>query len=101
MSTLDPDTVDQALRERPGWSRDGDALVRRLQFPDFPAAVAFVTRVVPLAEDANHHPDLAISYRRVEVRLSSHDVGGITDRDLALAERIDAVVEDGEDAGPR
>jgi 4a-hydroxytetrahydrobiopterin dehydratase len=98
MSRLDDAAIDHALTDLPAWRRDGDALVRALRFPDFPAAIAFLDRVVAPAEAANHHPDLAVSYTRVEIRLSSHDAGGITQRDLDLASQLDAIT--GPDAQP-
>ena len=70
-----------------GWSEDGDALVRELEFESFPAAVAFVGRLAELAEQENHHPDIDIRYRRVTVRWSTHTAGGVTDRDRDLAVR--------------
>ncbi|MFA9429441.1 4a-hydroxytetrahydrobiopterin dehydratase [Egicoccus sp. AB-alg2] len=95
MSLLDAEAVDRGLAALDGWERDGDAIVRRLRFADFRAAIDFVGRVADLADAADHHPDLFNSYRRVEVRLTSHDAGGITRRDLDLAERIDGVVGEG------
>jgi 4a-hydroxytetrahydrobiopterin dehydratase len=70
-----------------GWSEDGDALVRELEFESFPAAIAFVQRLAELAERENHHPDIDIRYRRVTVRWSTHSAGGVTDRDRDLAVR--------------
>ena len=99
MSILEPDTVRQAVADLDGWTVEGDALVRRLKFPSFRAAIDFIGRVADLADPVNHHPDLFNSYRRVEVRLTSHDVGGITQRDLDLAAAIDDVVGDAEPTG--
>ena len=70
-----------------GWSEVDDALEREFRFADFRAAIDFVNRVAEVAEEANHHPDIAISYNRVTLRWWTHTAGGITDRDRELAER--------------
>ncbi|HEY6056115.1 MAG TPA: 4a-hydroxytetrahydrobiopterin dehydratase [Gaiellaceae bacterium] len=70
-----------------GWQERDEALEREFEFPSFPEAIAFVDRVAELAETENHHPDIAISYRRVTLRWTTHSAGGITDRDRELAER--------------
>lgn len=73
-----------------GWQADdtGKALVRTFKFKDFNAAFAFLTRVALHAEKADHHPEFTSVWNRVDFRLTSHDVGGVTDRDLKLAEAI-------------
>ena len=78
-----------ALVELPGWNRDGDAIVRKYRFADFTHAFAFMTRVALLAEKADHHPEWSNVYNRVEVRLTTHDAGGLTTRDVDLARAID------------
>ena len=70
-----------------GWIDSQDALERTFELPSFPEAIAFVNRVADLAEEAKHHPDLAISYRKVTVRWTTHSAGGITERDHELAAR--------------
>ena len=72
----------------PGWTPDGTAIVRTWRFADFKAAMIFVNGVAALAEQVNHHPDIAIHYNEVTLRLCSHDAGGVTERDLALARTI-------------
>jgi 4a-hydroxytetrahydrobiopterin dehydratase len=86
---LPDESIDQRLEALPGWSRDGDEIVKTYELPSFPDAIAFVTRVADLAEKANHHPDLDIRYRNVRVALSTHSEGGITDKDFALAAEIE------------
>lgn len=81
----------RGLATLPHWSHEGDAIARTFAFPSFGEAMAFANRVAAEAERADHHPDIVISYRRVSLRLTSHDAGGITDRDLRLAGRIDAL----------
>ena len=90
MAPLPEGSIDQRLAARPGWSRQGDEIVKTYELPSFPEAIAFVTRVADVAERANHHPDLDIRYRKVRVALSTHDEGGITEKDFALAAEIDA-----------
>ena len=75
-----------------GWTQDGDALVRDFQLKDFAGAMAFVNEVAALAEDADHHPDILIhGWNKVRLTLSTHSEGGVTEKDHALAERIDAL----------
>lgn len=75
-----------------GWSHEGEALVRELEFPSFAEAVAFVNRLAELAETENHHPDIDVRYRRVTVRWSTHSAGGVTERDRELAERTSGLL---------
>jgi 4a-hydroxytetrahydrobiopterin dehydratase len=82
--------VARRLAERPGWSLQDGSLHRELAFADFPAAWAFMSRIALEAERLGHHPDWCNSYNRVVVELQTHDVGGITELDFALAERIQA-----------
>ena len=83
----------EALAELGGWSydADADALVREYKFRDFSAAFAFMTRVALLAEKAGHHPDWSNVYNTVSIRLSTHDAGGLSEKDVDLARRIDAL----------
>lgn len=91
MDTLDADTVRAALEDLDGWEVAGDTIRRELTFPGFREAIDFVVRVADLAEAANHHPELTNVYSTVTVVLTSHDAGGVTERDLTLARAIDAV----------
>ena len=75
------------------WQEVDGALQRELELPSFAEAIAFVNRVAELAETENHHPDIAVSYRKVTLRWTTHSAGGITDRDRELAARTDALVE--------
>ncbi len=75
-----------------GWNQDGEALVRDFELKDFAAAIAFVNSVAELAEEANHHPDILVhGWNKVRLTLSTHSEGKVTDKDHALAERIDAL----------
>src|SRR5919197_2500952 len=87
---LDHAAIGAALTGLPGWARDGEALVRTYRRRDFVDAVALINRITEVAEAANHHPDLCLrGYRELEVRLTTHDQGGITGRDVEVAKRIE------------
>jgi len=73
------------------WNEADGALEREFVFDGFPEAIAFVNRLADAAEAANHHPDIAISYKRVTVRWSTHSAGGITDRDRDMARQTDSL----------
>jgi 4a-hydroxytetrahydrobiopterin dehydratase len=77
-----------------GWqkSADGQALEKSFTFKDFSAAFAFLTRVAMQAEKIDHHPEFTSVWNRVDFRLTSHDAGGATDRDVALAKAIDRLI---------
>ncbi len=77
------------LQSPPGWTLDGDALTRTFRFADFAQAFAFLTRVAAHAEAIDHHPEFTSVWNRVDFRLTSHDAGGVTERDVALAKAID------------
>lgn len=81
--------VDAALRDLPGWFHTGQALRKEFAFPGFPDAVAFVARLVPGAEAADHHPDVTINYRRVTIEYTTHSEGRVTDKDVAGARMAD------------
>lgn len=86
------DEVRAALGDLDGWRLEDDALRRAFAFGGFPEALAFLVRVGIEAERANHHPEIRNVYDKVWLALSSHDADGVTERDLALARAIDAVV---------
>ena len=75
----------------PGWTLDGEHLKRSFRFADFSAAFAFLTRVALLAEKADHHPEWSNVYNRVDIALTTHDAGGLSQRDVDLARAIDAL----------
>ncbi len=86
---------DGEIRERlpgvPRWALEDRALSRTWTFDDFPQALAFINRVGELAEAADHHPDIHNSWATVRLSLTTHDAGGLTDRDFDLARKIDAL----------
>ena len=90
-SPIRAERVQSRLRRIRGWelARRPMRIHRTYEFPTFMAAVRFVDFVAELAEAADHHPDLDIRYNKVHVALSTHDAGGITDKDFALVKQID------------
>jgi 4a-hydroxytetrahydrobiopterin dehydratase len=94
MSRLDETEVEAALRDLPDWSRDGDVLVRVLKRRNWREAITLVDQVAAEADRRDHHPDVCVTgYRNVTFRLTTHSEGGITQRDLDLARRIDELAE--------
>ena len=90
MDPLSDSKVAEHLGRLPGWERHGSAIRRTFSFADFEGAMAFVNRVAVLAEAADHHPDIDIRFSKVTLTLSTHDAGGLTGRDFALARKIEA-----------
>jgi 4a-hydroxytetrahydrobiopterin dehydratase len=92
MSTpLTDSDVKSALEKLPGWRANGKAIERNFEFKDFKDAMAFANRVAMIAEEANHHPDIEISYNKLKLSLISHDSGGLTSRDVKMAARINEI----------
>ena len=91
MPPLSDEEIERGLADLPDWRREGDALVRQVELGDFVGSVEFVNRLVPEAEEMNHHPDLSISWNKVTVKLTTHSQGGITASDFELARRIDGL----------
>ena len=92
MALLGDDDITARLDRLTGWQRDGDAITREFKFDDFQGSVDFVNRITPPAEEMNHHPDIAISWNRVTLTLSTHSEGGLTENDFELATRIESLV---------
>ena len=92
MKKLDASTVESELAGMDGWSLADGKLHKTYMFSDFVEAFAFMTRVARLAEDQEHHPEWRNVYRRVEVHLTTHDAGGISENDFTLARAMDGVV---------
>ncbi len=83
--------IADLLAAHPQWHRDGEVLRRSYEFSDFAAAFAFITHVALIAERLFHHPEWSNVYNRVELAITSHDVGGVSARDRDFIERVDAV----------
>lgn len=88
MAKLSDKEIQEKLATLDGWSYEAGSLVHNYAFADFAAAFAFVVRLALLAEKANHHPDIDIRYNNLRVALVSHDLGGVTDRDVSMATEI-------------
>lgn len=86
------DDVVAAAADRLGWECQGDKLVRVIERDDFGAAMELVNAVAMLAEAANHHPDIAISWNRVELALWTHTAGGVTEADVEMAGAIEGLL---------
>ncbi|HYN82142.1 MAG TPA: 4a-hydroxytetrahydrobiopterin dehydratase [Gemmatimonadaceae bacterium] len=86
--------IQRELGSLSGWARRGGAIVKTYQFKTFPEGIAFIGRVADQAEAANHHPDIDIRYTKIICSLSTHDSGGVTQKDLDLARSMDSVLED-------
>jgi len=90
-------TAEQVTAARtelePSWTVGADALTRTVTFPSFLTAVGFIDLLAPIAERIDHHPDLRLSWRTVELSLTTHSAGGLTAYDLALARELDPIIE--------
>ena len=87
------DALALALKELPGWemAQGGKALVRKFVFANFNAAFGFMARAALIAEKSDHHPDWTNVYKTVEVTLTTHDAGGVTDKDISFAKAMDKI----------
>jgi len=95
MEKLSTDEIKTYLSgDLPGWSVLGDAITRAYQFCDFKKAIEFVNAVALAAEGAQHHPDILIRFNKVSLTLSTHDAGGITERDMKFAIETDGIARD-------
>lgn len=90
---FDRDAIEKALSGIAGWEiePDGNAIARTFTFKDFNEAFGFMARAALIAEKMNHHPEWSNVYKTVEVRLTTHDAGGVTDNDVTLARRMNAI----------
>jgi 4a-hydroxytetrahydrobiopterin dehydratase len=91
MPKLTMPEIQSRLKTLSGWTLDGDAIRKQFTFAGFPDAIAFVNRLAPKAEAADHHPDILINYKRVTLTYSTHSDGGLTEKDFegaAAADRI-------------
>ncbi len=93
MATLSAADIDRGMRTLTGWKREGNEIRKQFTFKGFPEAVAFVNRLVPEAEAADHHPDILINYKRVTLTYSTHSEGGLTEKDFAGAAMADRVAQ--------
>ncbi|PYQ72500.1 MAG: 4a-hydroxytetrahydrobiopterin dehydratase [Acidobacteria bacterium] len=89
MPKLSRAEIEERVKKLRGWTLEGDAIKKQYTFAGFPEAVAFVNRLAPEAERADHHPDILINYKRVTLTYSTHSEGGLTEKDFAGAAAAD------------
>jgi 4a-hydroxytetrahydrobiopterin dehydratase len=89
MPKLTAPEIEQRMKSVNGWTREGDAIRKQFTFADFLQAIAFVNRLAPEAEQADHHPDILINYKRVTLTYSTHSEGGLTEKDFVGAATAD------------
>lgn len=92
---LSDEDIDASLRDLAKWERRGDHIARRYAFADFVEAFGWMSRVALTAEKMDHHPDWTNVYNKVDVKLSTHDAGGLTEKDFALAKAMDRLAGEG------
>lgn len=89
MPKLSRAEINERVKRLRGWTLEGDAIKKQYTFAGFPEAIAFVNRLAPEAEKADHHPDILINYKRVTLTYSTHSEGGLTEQDFAGAAMAD------------
>ncbi|HHY85436.1 MAG TPA: 4a-hydroxytetrahydrobiopterin dehydratase [Verrucomicrobia bacterium] len=89
MAKLTTAQIKEELASVPHWKKSSRTITRTFEFKDFPAAIKFVNAVARIAEKAWHHPDIDIRWNKVTLTLSTHDEGGLTEKDFALARQVD------------
>jgi 4a-hydroxytetrahydrobiopterin dehydratase len=92
MPLLGESEIEAQLADLDGWKREGDAIVKTFERGDFVGSVGFVDSLVAPAEEMGHHPDVSVSWDKVTVTLTTHNQGGLTGSDFALAKQIDALI---------
>ena len=90
---LEKEELTIALKKCPEWEYELKYITRTIEFEEFRAGLDFVNNVGEIADDAQHHPDIMIKHTKVTIKLTTHDVGGVTDLDIQLAQRIDNLVD--------
>ncbi len=89
---LDKTAIEDRVQQLTGWEQEGNTITRTFKFKDFPEAIGFVNKLVDPAEAMNHHPDIEISYNTVNLSLTTHSEGGLTENDFQLAQQINDLV---------
>jgi 4a-hydroxytetrahydrobiopterin dehydratase len=89
MAKLSPEQITEKLKTLPGWERKGEAIAKQYKFKEFMGGIRFLNRIAEAAEQMDHHPDVTINYNRITFTLSTHDQGGVTEKDIKLAEAIE------------
>jgi len=96
MAKIDPDQIAEKLKALPGWEFKNNAISKMFKFKEYLHGIEFVQKVAEIAEAADHHPDITINYTRVTFSCSTHDAGGVTDKDFKLADNIEIAFNDRE-----
>ena len=91
MSTYNSSQASEKLTTLPGWKFNNEGIEKSFKFADFVEAMGFITRLALLSEKANHHAEIFNVYNKVDIRLSTHDAGGVTDKDFSLAEKLEKI----------
>lgn len=91
MTVLKHDQIKDRLKDLDGWELDGDQISKLFKRKDYVDSVGFVAKVAMLAERADHHPDILLQYNKVNITLSTHSEGGVTEKDISLAAEIEKV----------
>jgi 4a-hydroxytetrahydrobiopterin dehydratase len=91
---LDPETIKRRLSKLKGWRFEGNSLVRELEFDDFDAAISCIVKLAPVANKLDHHPDIYNSYNKVRLSLTTHEEGGVTEKDFELATQINLLLHE-------
>jgi Pterin-4a-carbinolamine dehydratase len=95
MVKLNNSEIKERLKKISGWKVEGIYLVKKLKFDNFVSAVNFINKIVPIAEELEHHPDLELkNYNELTIKITTHDEGGITELDFELAEKIDKLISE-------
>lgn len=89
MEKLTQEELEDGLKQLPDWTLNGDSIQRTFGFNDFAAAMSFVTRIADRAEAVQHHPDILVRYNKVTLTLSTHDAGGLSEKDMTFAADCD------------
>ncbi len=92
MTVLSEGEVVQRLKGLKDWNRDEQTILKKFKFQSFPQAIEFVNKVAKLAEEAQHHPTIVITYNRVTLALTTHSEGGLTEKDFQMASRIETLL---------
>ena len=94
MAKLTPEQIAAKLKTLPGWEYKENAIRKTFKFKEFLHGIEFVQKVAEIAEGADHHPDITINYTRVTFSCSTHDAGGVTEKDFKLADNIEIAFKD-------
>ncbi len=89
MKKLSDDEINSSIKKLKGWTLDNNKLKKEFKFSNFKQSIDFLNLVEPVADSIDHHPDVCIYYNRVIVELTTHDIGGLSDLDFELAEKMD------------